>query len=133
MNPVSFVPTVTMSGLVEYIRTELESKQILAPLEDHIRLETSSAGKRPEEVFTREFLCPAIRKHFSVEARDQLDLLDEEIARGLGTEGFQNCEGFGFTPARKRKHLFTKGDIVKADPPVDSAAKNDVASPNKEA
>ncbi|MBI2234148.1 MAG: hypothetical protein HYU57_03975 [Micavibrio aeruginosavorus] len=56
------------------------------------------------------------------------------FAYGLAVvEGFQNCEGFGFTPAPKRKHLFTKGDIVKADPPVDSAAKNDVASPNKEA
>jgi len=82
-----------------------------------IRNRGSLAGSRHEEVFNREFLCPAIAKYFYEEVRAALDLKDGEIESGLGTEGFQNCPRFGFTPARKLPHFFTKGDIIKSTPP----------------
>jgi hypothetical protein len=35
----------------------------------------------------------------------------------LGAEGFKHIKGFGFTPASKHKHFFTKSEVVKSPPP----------------
>lgn len=108
---------INSSNLCDFLIDDLESQSILGPLEEFIENKTSSAGTSREEVFTREFLCPSIVRYFYKVVRPDLDLSDEEIRSGLGTEGFQNCPGFGFTPARLRKQLFTKSDIIKAKPP----------------
>lgn len=108
---------ISIGGFKDYLQRELQGKPILQRLESFIQDGTSTAGRRHEEVFTRQFLCPTIKSYFYDYARSALSLTDHDIMRGLGTEGFANCDGFGFTPARKKKHLFTKADIIKSDPP----------------
>jgi hypothetical protein len=108
---------VNADSLKEFLKAELQAQPVISRLEKIIQERTSKAGTRHEEVFTREFLCPAIRKFFYVSVRPELNLSDDEIKRGLGTEGYENCPGFGFTPARGEKHLFTKSDIIEASPP----------------
>lgn len=103
---------------MDYVQKSLETRQILTKLEKIIQEQSSKAGTRHEEVFTREFLCPTIADYFYKTIRSELLLNDDEIKKGLGTEGFQNCPGFGFTPASQIKHLFTKSDIIKSEPPV---------------
>jgi hypothetical protein len=101
----------------DYLRKDLESRPIKEPLAEIIRSGHSTAGKRHEEVFTRYFLCPSIKKFFYESVREGLNIRDDAISNGLGTEGYRNCAGFGFTPASKRKQLFTKEEIIKAQPP----------------
>jgi hypothetical protein len=108
---------IGLESLKAFIRTTLEERAVIDPLEKMIQDGSSKAGTRREEVFTREFLCPTIARFFYETARRQLDLTEDSIRRGLGTEGYQNCPGFGFTPARQQRHLFTKSDIIKNDPP----------------
>ena len=113
---------------INYIIQNLSNQDVLARLGKMIENGSSMAGKRPEEVFTREFLCPVIRRYFYKDARGLFDLSKEEIKSGLGTEGSANAKGFGFSPARKQHHLFTKSDIVKQDVPV--MWKNNEKRPN---
>ena len=80
---------------------------------------TSSAGSNREEIFTRDYLCPAMRNYFKVEARSMLNLSDAEIDMGLGTEGFIKCDGYSFTPAKKVRHILGKDDMSKPTPPSD--------------
>lgn len=108
----------SLMGLIGFLETTLSARSVLNELGRRIRSRGSLAGSRHEEVFTRDFLCPAIAKYFYEEIRAALDLDDHEIHSGLGAEGFQNCPGFGFTPARKLPHVFTKGDIIKSTPPL---------------
>lgn len=108
---------MTTLELCDFLLDDLESQSVLGLIEQFIENKSSSAGTSREEVFTREFLCPSIAKYFYKVVRHDLDLSDEEIKCGLGTEGYQNCPGFGFTPARSRKQLFTKSDIIKPKPP----------------
>ena len=79
----------------------------------------STAGRHSlEELFSREVLVPAFRRYFyepNFMARHSFGA--EDVKRGLGVEGFKNCEGFGFTPARKKTHILTKSDIVSPTPP----------------
>jgi hypothetical protein len=107
-----------LNGLKDFLRDKLQGIPVIQRLERLIQEGTSTAGTRHEEVFTREFLCPAIRIYFYEHVRSEIKMSDEDIKRGLGTEGFKNCPGFGFTPARKKKHLFTKTDIIESKPPV---------------
>jgi hypothetical protein len=107
----------TTENLKGYIREELEKTTIIEPLERMIRDHSSTAGGFREGVFCREFLCPTIGRFFYEHVRSELNLPDEEIKKGLGAEGFQHCRGFGFTPAKKNKHLFTKQDVIKSGPP----------------
>jgi hypothetical protein len=109
--------SIDLNGLKDFIITTLESQPVIDPLEEIIRGRTSTAGTRHEEVFTREFLCPTIAKFFYEIAQPQLNLSEDAIKSGLGTEGYRNCPGFGFAPARHGQHLFTKSDIIKNDPP----------------
>lgn len=102
--------------LIEHIETKLSRPGILSELADIIASGASTAGKRPEEVFTREFLCPLIADFFYNNYRD-IKLSDKEISDGLGTEGYKKAEGFGFRPARELPHLFTKSEIVKSKVP----------------
>jgi hypothetical protein len=104
-------------NLFEYIENSLLNRPVLGELEKIIADKRSHAGARREEVFTREFLCPSLARYFYVDHRSFLNLTDSEIASGLGTEGYKNAEGFGFTPARKERHLFTKADIVNPQIP----------------
>jgi len=108
---------ISISDLFEYIKNSLLNRPVLRELEQIIADKRSHAGTRQEEVFTREFLCPSLACYFYVDHRSFLNLTDSEIASGLGTEGYKNAEGFGFTPARKERHLFTKADIVKPQIP----------------
>ncbi len=101
-----------------YLKNIIEPQGALAHIEDCVTSASSTAGtKSREEIFTREFLCPSLLRFFNVENRDQLKLTDEQITKGMGTEGYQNVDGFGFTPARKKKHFFTKGQVIANDPP----------------
>jgi hypothetical protein len=104
-------------GMSEFIKQDLESQSILPKLEHFVKSGTSLAGKRREEVFTREFLCPSLCRYFYSHVREELTLSDDEIERGLGTEGYQNCPGFGFTPSRGRQHIFRKQDVINPNPP----------------
>ncbi len=116
---------VSTDSLMNYLIRQLCENPVIGQLEKIISERSSKAGKRREEVFTREFLCLYIRKYFYEHVRSELNLSDEEISKGLGTEGYENCKGFGFSPARKRKHLFTKSDIIKSSPPDAWFAKNE--------
>jgi hypothetical protein len=106
-----------INGLMDFLRENLQGFPIIQELELMIQEGTSKAGKRYEEVFTREFLCKFIRIYFYEHMRSELKMLDEDIKSGLGTEGYKNCQGFGFTPAREKKHLLDKKDILKSEPP----------------
>lgn len=109
---------MTIPAFLDHITQSLESMSILAPLEKFMKDGTSTAGRHSmEELFTREFLCPTMSNYFRETVRAQIGLSDNDIKLGLGTEGFQGCEGYGFSPARRSKHLFTKSDIIKAEPP----------------
>jgi hypothetical protein len=114
----------TLESLKAYIQNELQSTPIRERLNRFVQDGLSKAGRRHEEVFTREFLCPVIGRYFYVYVRSQLKLSDSQIKQGLGTEGFVNCPGFGFTPGHKRNHLFGKADIVKSTPPIQWFANN---------
>ena len=104
--------------LCAYLKDEIESKQVLVHIENCVQDARSTAGtKSREEIFTREFLCPYLAKFFYQKLKDELGLTDKDIENGLGTEGFENVNGFGFTPARKGKHFFTKGQIISSNPP----------------
>ncbi len=116
---------MNIPNLISYITRELEARAVLAELQHLIDSRSSSAGVRNEEVFTREFLCPTISRYFYDEKRDSFNLTDHEIEQGLGTEGFQNCPGFGFTPASKARQLFTKSDIIQSTPPKSWFANSD--------
>jgi hypothetical protein len=109
--------SLNLETLKVFIRDAIEERPVIALLEEMIRDRASKAGTRHEEVFTRELLCPTIARFFYEIARPQFNLSEDDIKRGLGTEGYQNCPGFGFTPARQKRHLFTKSDIIKGDPP----------------
>jgi len=108
---------IDLESLKEFIIATLETQPVIDPLNKMIQEHTSKAGARHEEVFTREFLCPTIAKFFYEIAWSQLNLSENDIRNGLGTEGYKNCPGFGFSPARRGQHLFTKSDIIKNDPP----------------
>lgn len=104
--------------LCAYLKSEIETKEVLACIESFIQDATSTAGtKSREEIFTREFLCPSLLKFFNQELSGQIDLTNNEIEEGMGTEGYKNVDGFGFTPARKGKYFFTKGQAIASDPP----------------
>jgi len=107
----------TIENLKSYVQEELQRASIREQLRQIIDDRSSKAGTRPEEVFTREFLCPVIGKFFYEHVRSELNLTDTDIKMGLGTEGFENCPGFGFTPGHRRNHLFTKSDIIEPSPP----------------
>ena len=104
--------------LKEFISAELQAQQqsisIIGELQKRIQDKSSKAGTRHEEVFTRHYLCPAIKNYFQLE----LKMPDDEIKKCLGTEGYKNCPGFGFTPALKGKHLLTKLQIIDSRPPA---------------
>lgn len=106
-----------INSLIKFISTKLSEQPIIESLNNMILHRLSSAGTRREEVFTREFLCPAISDYFYNIIRNSLNLSDDEIMSGLGTEGYINAKGFGFTPARQKCHFFTKSDIVKSTIP----------------
>lgn len=104
--------------LLTFLKTHIEEDGVLAKIDKYISSNSSSAGsKSREEVFTREFLCPTMAKFFYVYQREKLGLKNEEIESGLGTEGYKHIDGYGFTPARSKKHFFTKGQVIESDPP----------------
>jgi hypothetical protein len=102
---------IDIARLTHYVAAEIEGRAVIATIESMIDQNLSTAGKRREEVFTREFVCPTLATFFYEEVRPQLHLPDDAIKRGLGAEGFANCRGFGFKPARAEKHVFTKSEV----------------------
>ncbi|MBF0313624.1 MAG: hypothetical protein HQK52_09415 [Oligoflexia bacterium] len=107
-----------IEDLSSYLSERLSEKSIKLKIDEFISNGNSSAGKSSrEEVFTREFLCPAIADFFYRDFRHKTELSDDQIKSGLGTEGFKHLPSFGFTPARKKKHFFTKNDIIRNEPP----------------
>ena len=122
---------IGVSHLLDYIENSFLNHPVLKQLQKIITDKQSHAGTKPEAVFTREFLCRSLARYFYVDYRSSLDLTDSEIASGLGTEGYTNAEGFGFTPARKERHLFTKADIIKQQIPPSWIAGNAKARRNQ--
>ena len=104
---------VDIQRLSSYIKVQLENRPVRDDLEALVRSGKSTAGKRPEEVFTAEFLCPVLRKFFNDEVWAELNLSKSEIKKHLGTEGYKKRGGFGFTPASRRAHLFTKSLVLE--------------------
>lgn len=105
-----------LDGLKGFLRKQIEGQSILEPLERMLKAKSSTAGSVRENVFTREFLCPAIAKFFYEECFASLNLPEKEIEKGLGAEGHRHCKGFGFTP-NGTAHLFHKGDVIRPTPP----------------
>lgn len=108
---------MSVAKLVDHLESDLARPDVLNQLTSMIAGKSSTAGTRPEEVFTREFLCPSIADFFYRKNRDP-DLSDHGIQCGLGTEGYKNAAGFGFTPAREQRHLFTKSEFVMSEVPA---------------
>ncbi len=105
-----------MTGLMNFLKKELTKSPILPKLQDIIAKNLTSAGPE-EDVFTSEFLCPAIFKYFDKVVRHSLNLTDEQIKKSLGREG--NVPNFGFSPYRNANpHLFCKDDFFKQKPPA---------------
>lgn len=121
-----------LDSFMAHLRERLEAEPILARLEALVASATSAAGTRREEVFTREFLCPAIADYFQRHAV-ALNRSPDEIRSGLGTEGYQKCPGFGFTPASRFKHLFTKSDVIGSEPPARWFSSHNRSLPNFQA
>jgi len=105
-----------IEDLIDHLQSTLSRPGLLRELNHSIKMKRSTAGIRREEVFTRDFLCPALKDFFYPYSSD-LDLSDSGIQSGLGTEGYANANGFSFTPARERRHLFTKSEIVSSTVP----------------
>ena len=106
-----------LDHLLAFLKKRIEADSVLAKIDGFLSTKSSTAGSVRENVFTREFLCPAIAAYFYDEAFPTLGLEPEAIKSGLGAEGHRHCEGFGFTPNGKAPHLFHKGDIIKSEPP----------------
>ena len=100
-----------------YLEGELQKEGIKAEIEKFREHSTSTAGKSREGIFTKQILWPPIRKFFAEDVRQEYDLSDAQIKSGLGAEGFEHCEGFSFTPASRRCHLFTKSLVIESSPP----------------
>jgi len=117
----------TIEDLLNFVKSELTAQPVLHRLEEIIQSKTSTAGAAsPEEVFTREFLCPVLSRFFYEHVRGTLGFEDSQIACGLGIEGFRGRSaktlealGFGFAPARQGKHFYTKDEFVKSTVPKD--------------
>lgn len=61
-----------------------------------------------------------MKDFFYVHTRQELKLAsDNEIKSGLGAEGVETLPDYGFTPASKSDHVFTKSEIIKSTPPSD--------------
>ena len=117
----------SIEALKKYIKEKLEEQYILSKLDDFLKSGKSSAGKKSkEEIFTREFLCPSLYDYFS----SQLVFSDDDIKKGLGTEGYQNCLGFGFTPSHGRQHIFRKQDMSGTKSPPEWLKKNESKLPD---
>ena len=108
-----------IKNLSEYLTKSLDGNSIKDAINTASIEGTSSAGTNREEIFTRDYLCPVMRNYFMVEARPMLDLTNDEIDAGLGTEGYTKCEGYSFTPAKKPRHILGKDDISRPMPPTD--------------
>jgi hypothetical protein len=108
-----------INDLCNYLIRTLDENPIKADIDTASVEGTSSAGTNREEIFTRDYLCPSMREYFRVEARSMLNLADDEIDKGLGTEGFTKCDGYSFTPAKMTRHILGKGDLAEPMPPSD--------------
>jgi hypothetical protein len=106
----------TIQQLTEFLQTQLQGKPVVPRVEQMVRDHSSPAGTSREGIFTREFLCPAIRD-FYTQVCQSLNLHADEMRKKLQMEGFKTVEGFGSTPASKRMHLFTKDLVIKSEPP----------------
>ena len=71
-------------------------------------------------------MCPSLYDYFPV----KLVFSDDVIKKGLGTEGYQNCFGFGFTPSHGRQHIFRKQDISGNESPPEWLKKNESKLPD---
>lgn len=110
--------SVDIQRFKDYLQKDLQGMAIIEHIAELRHTGASKAGKGQEGIFASEFLCPCIRRFFYEEVRGELNLSPEEIAKGLLVEGYEGCTGFGFTPASKRKHLFTKSQVVKSSAPT---------------
>jgi hypothetical protein len=106
----------TVEELAKFLKKQLEEKPVVPLVEQMVRDHSSLAGTSREGIFTREFLCPAIRD-FYTQVCQNLNLHADEIHKNLQMEGFKTVKGFGSTPASKRMHLFTKDLVIKSEPP----------------
>jgi hypothetical protein len=107
----------TVEELATFLKKQLEEKPVVPLVEQMVRDRSSLAGTSRESIFTREFLCPAI-KYFYTQVCQNLNLHADEIHKNLQMEGFKTVKGFGSTPASKRMHLFTKDLVIKSEPRI---------------
>ena len=105
----------TVEELAQFLKKQLEEKPVVPLVEQMVRDHSSLAGTGREGIFTREFLCPAIRDFYTQVCQPNLHA--DEIHKNLQMEGFKTVKGFGSTPASKRMHLFTKDLVIKSNPP----------------
>ena len=104
----------SIKSLLSFVTSQLSKPGTLA---NHRALVESGESKAstPEEIFTKDFLCPEIAKYFEGRG-EKLGLTASEIQHCLGSEGHGTTPGFGFTPASD-DHFFTKDQFVKKTPP----------------
>ena len=110
------LPVVDIEQLMEYLKQRLESYSVKDDVERRIRSSDTKVKKEREAIFTAYHLCPAIDSFYSEDMLGKVNCIENEVKLALGTEGFdkvyKRLPRFGFTPARKKKHLFLKSDIV---------------------
>jgi hypothetical protein len=108
---------IDLERFKHYVRNRLECEPVIEQLAKLIGPGGECEKQNREEIFTKRFLCPRIKDFFHREVQRELGLTDEQIQNGLGAEGFEGMNGFRFTPASSRKHLFTKAYVIKPTPP----------------
>jgi len=104
------VTTVPIKGFKDFLETRFQNVPVVEPVNELARIGKPSTER--ENVFIREFLGPAIREFFRGHG-----FTAEQVKEGLSVEGLANSPGFGRTPARKAKHLFTKENVTHSTPP----------------
>lgn len=105
---------VVATALSDHIKDVLEEPGVRQNLIERVDSGLSKANGF-EEIFTKDFLCPAIADYFCSQSKN-LQLSKDRIEAGLGCEGSQTTPGFSFSPASEN-HLFTKSEFLNSMPP----------------
>ena len=111
------MPADLIEELIVYLKQKLETNPVIDKLDHAINEGLSTAGRRPEEVFNREFLSPTLASFFYDIIGPRYKLTDEQVRMVLGTEGYKNCPQFGFSPSLPFDFFFTKDQILDINPP----------------
>lgn len=106
-----------LHALIDHIKDELRRLEMTSAISAQAVNPAARAGK--ETLFKKLYLFPSIARFFYERNRQTLCLSDDEIKCGLGAEGYRDgLPKFGYTPASKRDHLFTKSQVVSNTVPA---------------